>query len=57
MGSVGLCILGFGAGNTLIMRSRAGRRSAGIDVLDLTTVVVVVTALAALVWATRWSGR
>jgi signal transduction histidine kinase len=50
VGSVGLSILCYGAGNTVIMRSRAGHRSAGIDVVDLTTFVVVVTSPLALLW-------
>jgi signal transduction histidine kinase len=45
---VGISILGYGAGNTVIMRSRAGRRATAPDVLDLTTLVVAVTAPVAL---------
>ncbi len=48
VGSVGLSIVSYAAGNTVIMRSRAGHRAAGIDVVDLTTFVVVVTAPLAL---------
>jgi signal transduction histidine kinase len=45
---VGLSILSYGAGNTVIMRSRAGRRAMAPDVLDLTTVSVAVTVPVAL---------
>lgn len=46
--SVGLSILAYGAGNTLIMRRRAGRRAAAPDVLDLTSVVVAIMSPVAL---------
>ena len=46
--SVVLSILCYGAGNMVIMRTRAGQRAPGIDVVDLTTFVVVVTAPVAL---------
>jgi signal transduction histidine kinase len=45
---VAVSILGYGAGNAVIMRSRAGRRATAPDVLDLTTLVVAVTAPVAL---------
>jgi signal transduction histidine kinase len=47
--SVVLSVLCYGAGNMVIMRTRAGQRAPGIDVVDLTTFVVVVTAPVALV--------
>src|SRR5215510_10909846 len=45
---VGLSILSYGSGNTVIMRSRAGRRAMAPDVLDLTIVSVAVTVPVAL---------
>jgi signal transduction histidine kinase len=46
--SVGLSICAYGAGNALMMRSRAGLRACAPDVLDLTSLVVAVTAPVAL---------
>jgi signal transduction histidine kinase len=46
--SVGLSIVAYGAGNTLIMRSRAGLRANAPDVLDITSLVVAVIAPVAL---------
>lgn len=46
--SVALAIAAIGAGNTIIMRSRAGQRATTPDVLDLTSLVVAVTAPVAL---------
>jgi signal transduction histidine kinase len=48
IGGVGLSILSYGAGNTVIMRSRAGRRATAPDILDLSTLVVTVTVPVAL---------
>jgi signal transduction histidine kinase len=42
--SIALSICAYGAGNTLIMRSRAGRRATAPDVLELTSVVVAIMA-------------
>ncbi|HET6953213.1 MAG TPA: ATP-binding protein [Acidimicrobiales bacterium] len=49
LASVGVSILAFGAGNTLMMRSRAGRRATAPDILDLISVMLAVTAPVALV--------
>jgi signal transduction histidine kinase len=46
--SIALSIVAYGAGNTLIMRSRAGRRATAPDVLELTSVVVAIMAPLAL---------
>jgi signal transduction histidine kinase len=42
--SIALSIAAYGAGNTLIMRARAGRRATAPDVLELTSVVVAIMA-------------
>ncbi len=42
--SIALSIAAYGAGNTLIMRSRAGGRATTPDVLEMTSVVVAVMA-------------
>ena len=46
--SIGLSILSYGAGNTVIMRMRAGRRATAPDILDLTTLAAAVTVPLAL---------
>jgi signal transduction histidine kinase len=48
LASVVLSIVAFGAGNTLIMRSRAGHRATAPDVLDLASLGVAVVAPVAL---------
>lgn len=48
IGSVALSILAIGAGNTIIMRSRAGQRAHAPDVLDLASLVIAITAPVAL---------